>query len=753
MRKLATASLSFSAAVFLAAYILPGTWLLPVALIFALLGLSIALMRRKWLRPAVVALSFFALGLAEYALYSRATLAQAHALDGQTEEIYAVALDYPDDYPGYCRFPVRITGKNQPHFKALVYDGKKAFADIEPGQSLCFTARISAADVRYGKPYDNDLSNGIYMRLNIKGEGKILSDSRTLGSLPVYLRHSLCRRVDSIFPEDAAAFVKALMLGEKQAFYEDDGLYVSMSRAGLMHVAAVSGLHIAFLVGVLLFVFGRGKRGALICILLVWCFVLVRGCSKWAVRAAVMQTFLLLAPLLRRENDPLTSLSAALAMILVFCPFAAKSVSLQMSFGAMAGILCLSERLTRLLTPKTDEGGRRGPLAYAVGVLASSLSVTAFTMPLTAIHFSYVQVLSVFSNLLCLWAVSCCFCLAWIACALPFFGAWIAWLCTWLVRYIRFCAELIASVPFAVLYMQTRGAGLWILASYILILSGALFRRRRLARILLPGALSLALLAGLLLYTYRYYREHDIFTVLNVGQGQCICAMTGEETIVVDCGNISNPDPAGTLAGEYLLSCGRNSIQVLMLTHLHSDHADGAVRLMEMLPTETLVLPADAEDSAELREEILSCAERHGTQVLELDCPARVSTGRIGMQIYRIEGGNQGNERCLMARLTIGDTDLLVTADATQRVEKALARQEALENIDILIAGHHGAADACSESLLGEIGGRIAVVSTGYNTYGHPAEETLERLGAFGFRVFRTDLDGNVEIQAEREHG
>ena len=55
--------------------------------------------------------------------------------------------------------------------------------------------------------------------------------------------------------------------------------------------------------------------------------------------------------------------------------------------------------------------------------------------------------------------------------------------------------------------------------------------------------------------------------------------------------------------------------------------------------------------------------------------------------------------------------------------------------------------------LLEEAGGGLAVVSVGYNTYGHPAEETLSLLEKYGFQVMRTDEEGTVEICLEREHG
>lgn len=756
MRKLATASLAFSAAIFLANYCIPSEWLLYAAVLAAVIGAGTGLLRRKWLRPAVVVLLFFALGLTEYALYYRATIARAGELAGQTREICAAVIDYPEEYESYCRIRVRITDKDLPHFKAIVYDSGKSFAHICPGQHIRFEAAVSTADTLYGKPYDNEIVNGFYLRLRMKGEGEITGESFSPGALPVRVRHALCRRVDTIFPGDVSAFLKALMLGDKEALYRDDALYVSMSRAGLMHIAAVSGLHVAFLVGMILFAFGKGRRGAIIGIGLVWCFVLVTGCSKSALRAAVMQTLLLMAPLLRRENDPITSLSAALALLLVFCPFSAKSVSLQLSFGAMAGLVCFGERILHALTGRLGRKTRRGPLGYAAGVLASSLSVMVFTVPLTALHFSYVQLLSMLSNLACLWAVSVCFCLVWCACALssvPMLGACTAWICTGLVQYIRFCAGLVSRLPFSVLYMQTEGAGLWIAASYLLFIGSVLLlRRKRVLRILLPCALSLAMLAGVLFRAVFFYRENSIFTVLDVGQGQCICAMAGENTAVVDCGNTSSLENAGALAGEYLLSCGRRSIQVLMLTHLHADHANGAVRLMEMLPVETLILPADADDGG-LRAEILACAERHGTEVHELDVPAQITAGGICMQIYKLPGDRNENERCLMATLSIGDTDMLITADAPKRLERTLAAQEDLRGTDILIAGHHGSKSAGADELLAEAGGGLAVISTGYNTYGHPAPETVERLESYGYRVFRTDRDGSVEIRAGGKHG
>lgn len=756
MRKLATAALSFSAAIFLANYVFPTGWLILPAVLSAVLGAILALLRRNWLRPAAVALLFFALGLTEYDVYCRCTVGEAERLDGETIRVTGTVIDAPDVYDDYCRLRMRVEEGELKHRKVIVYDYDKTLTDAEPGLRLVFTARVRSAGTLYGKPYDNYYVNGFYEKLTIRGEAERLETRFDLRLLPVKLRLALCRRIDRVFPQEGRAFLKALMLGDKQEFYQDDALYVSMSRAGLMHVVAVSGLHIAFLVGILLFLMGNGRAGAVSGIVVVWVFVLVTGCGKAAVRAAFMQSLLLMAPILRRENDPLTSLSAVLALLLAVCPLAAKSVSLQLSFGAMAGILCFFQPIYRFLMPHYRAGSFGAVLRYAAAVLSSSLSVMAFTIPITAIHFGYVPLLSFLVNIACLWAVSACFSLAWFACLLspvPLLGPAVAWICTLLFRYIRFCAGLVAHAPFSVLYTQTKGSGLWIALCYGLLAWALLYKGKRLLRFILPAALSLAVLAAVLVRADRHYQNQDTMTVLDVGQGQCITAFAGDVTFMVDCGNTYHLDNAGEIAGEYLLSCGRDRVHVLMLTHLHEDHADGVVRLMEMLPVETLILPAETEDPDRQLPALLDAARRHGTEVVELKANASVERGRLGMDIYYVPGGIEENERCLMATLHIGETDLLITGDSPQRVERMLVRQVNLSGTEILVAGHHGSRFASSEELLQEAGGQLAVISVGYNTYGHPAEETLERLAENGYTVLRTDQNGTVELAIGERHG
>ena len=99
-----------------------------------------------------------------------------------------------------------------------------------------------------------------------------------------------------------------------------------------------------------------------------------------------------------------------------------------------------------------------------------------------------------------------------------------------------------------------------------------------------------------------------------------------------------------------------------------------------------------------------------------------------------------------MSTVSIGDYDMLVTGDVEMSVERELVREHELEDTDLLIVPHHGSKYSTSAELLEETSAETAVISVGYNSYGHPTEEVLERLSEYGGTVLRTDELGRIII-------
>ena len=130
--------------------------------------------------------------------------------------------------------------------------------------------------------------------------------------------------------------MRALLIGDKSNF--SDSFSEQVADTGVSHIFAVSGMHLSFFVSAIL-VFGRNRRW--VCALAIaaaFLFAAVTGFSASVVRAAVMQTSVLTAPLFRRENDSLTSLSASLLLLLCGNPYAVADVGLQLSFLSVLGL-------------------------------------------------------------------------------------------------------------------------------------------------------------------------------------------------------------------------------------------------------------------------------------------------------------------------------------------------------------------------------------------------------------------------------
>lgn len=752
MRKLAIVASAFSAAVFAANYLLPVNTLLIIAAVLVALGVALCIVgKRRALRVMAAALCSAALGLAVFSAHYARTGAPAKALDGDTLSLCATVLDYPEIYDDYCRVEVRFDGAAS-RLKAVLYADGDTLKNILPGQTIALTARLRAADTRYGADYDYYNAKGIYLTANAKSAITVLNSRITPASLSANVRRYIADMVDALFPTDTRAFMRSVMLGDKTALYDNMPVYTDLTRAGFMHVAAVSGMHISFLVALLQFFMGRSRRGSIVCIALIWCFVLITGSNPSAVRAGFMQSALLFAPIVRRENDPVTSLSTVLALVMLANPHAAASVSLQLSFGAMVGIYGFFDRINAALLSLVPRGQARRLWRGAISIAACSLAVMVVTVPLTAAHFGYISVLSPLMNIAALWAVSLCFCGGFVACALGavwgVMGVAGAWCVSWAARYIFLAARLISAVPFAVAYLDSGIMLLWVILCYALFVGAMFTHLNAVKRLVYPLVLcAVTFAAALGLMQYDYSRGCGTVSVLDVGQGQSICVLSGRVSVLVDCGGGAKTQRAGETAGVYLLMRGHTRLDALVLTHLHADHANGVLQLMELVDVGMILMPDEPNDDDELLADILASAKAHGTQVVYVARDMLLEADGICVDLYAPGATGDTNERCVMCKVALGNFDMLITGDAPIKAENELISTHDINDVEIYVVGHHGSKYSSGDTLLSSIGADTAIISVGYNSYGHPTQDTLERLDEYGYNIYRTDQDGRVEIR------
>lgn len=756
IRKLALACTGYCAAVFASHYLLPDGGLKSALALCIILILAAFLVSGNMRRRIIIIAVAAAVGFAHYQINSSLTVERCEPFAGEIRQISARVTDYPDERSSVTLIYVKITDEAIPNVDAVFFTYSDEFPELTPGDEICLTAKLTSAFERYGEETDTNISKGVYLCGSVSGE--IEKTGRWDGSFiyfPKYIGHALHTESGIIFPEDTSHFMKALLAGYKGDYYNDDRLYSAMNIAGLAHVVAVSGMHVAFLVGVLQSVMGRTRRSGLICILLVWIFVIMVGMPLSAVRAGIMMSMLLLAPVLGRINDRATTLSFALALILLSNPFAAGSVALQLSFGAVAGMFLFSSPLYVLMSEKLCLPRFIAPLGnYIAATLSSSLAVTVFTVPLLAVHFGYVSLLAPVMNILCLWAISLLFTGGFAICAVGLVStpaaSFLANILSYLVRYIALVVESAVKLPYAAVYTENRYVTFWIVVSYIAFAVYAVVKRRkREATVLAPAAVCIIMLIGVFALTARDARsDTGTIGIMNVGNGQSIVVTEGSSAVVIDCGSHGIVENAGSMVSSYLHARGHNTVDCLVLTHLHKDHASSVVRLLNLINVKVLVLPDNAQDTSAdgMLENILAAAEESGTRVVYITEDTDVTAGGISLAVYESSKLGKRNESGIMLTVSIGKYDMLVTGDVEKAVERELVQKHSLDDTELLIVPHHGSKYSASDELLGEARPETAVISTGYNNYGHPAQETLDRLHEYGADVLRTDELGRIVI-------
>ena len=407
-------------------------------------------------------------------------------------------------------------------------------------------------------------SRGVFALLYARGP--LTAEEGSAGSirwLPQRAVYALREKIAAIWPDgDTAAFVTAELTGDRSGMAEEDAAV--MTQAGVAHLFAVSGLHCAFLVsllGLLLPVRRRALGAGLSMAVLLFYMVMV-GLTPSVVRACIMQIFLLAAPLLRRESDGLTSLSAALLVILLADPFAAAGVSLQLSFAATLGLVCFSQRLSGFF--KGLYRGKKRPVRAVVSFVAANLSASlaamVFTIPLTACYFNTFSLIAPLSNLLIVPAAGWSFMLAFVATLAGFLWLPAARVLGWgvwaLVRYVLWMASALTRLPGHALYFSNRYLKYWLVYAYALFTACAITgeRRRKYAVAAALAAMTLLLTVGLNVRLSRCGEMNAM--AVNVGQGQCTLLYAGDQAVVVDCGSSNSYVDAGSRAADQLESMG-----------------------------------------------------------------------------------------------------------------------------------------------------------------------------------------------------
>jgi competence protein ComEC len=232
---------------------------------------------------------------------------------------------------------------------------------------------------------------------------------------------------------------------------------------------------------------------------------------------------------------------------------------------------------------------------------------------------------------------------------------------------------------------------------------------------------------------------------LDVGQGDATLIQHPDGTAVLFDGG----PPEGRVA-RLLRRAGVRRLSAVVMTHASRDHHGGLREVVEQYPVDVLLDGGDGTRDRSFRS-IAAEAVRRGARRIPAVAPLTVRLGAVRIRVLSPPRRPRGpppedpNPRAVVAIVSVGDFDLLLSADAESPTLSGLR----LPRVEAMKVPHHGSRDPGLPQVLDRLQPKIASVPVGHNDYGHPAPSTLAALRAAGVSLHRTDREGTIKVTVD----
>lgn len=409
-------------------------------------------------------------------------------------------------------------------------------SEMKPGDEVSFTAYVYPVGTDSSEIHNSFKSKNIFLgAYSLRDIAVKTPYLRPLTYYAEFVKEKIASTLSYYFSDSASGMLIAILTGDKS--YCADEVYLNFKRSGAAHIMAVSGMHLSAWVTCLLFLAGKTQehRRRLICFLgfpIIVFFLFVAEFSPSVCRAAIMTGLFLIGRLINAQTDTLNSLGFALGCILCSNPYAVYSVSFQLSFACVFAIATVALPLCEKANYLVGKHLRGDRLKRAIFCILSyvlvSISISAFTFPLSAYHFGYVSVASPLTNLL---LVPLCAPVMILSLTFVFlhsvpYLSWLIFVCTDILSgYMLLVTERIGSSALATVCTDGAQIQLWI---GIILVCGVIFLLRRLDKRYLFKAT-----ATVLLFTVAFLSLHAVERSLGVAKIRVITTENDSACLII----------------------------------------------------------------------------------------------------------------------------------------------------------------------------------------------------------------------------
>jgi len=546
-----------------------------------------------------------------------------------------------------------------------------------------------------------------------------------------------------------------MLLGEKN--FIPPALKEVFTEAGIMHILAVSGLHVGIIAMALLAflsVLRLPKKLKLITLILILImYASITGYRPSVLRATIMFIILIGGKLINRNRNLNISLFFAAFLILLLNPLILYDAGFLLSFIVTFFIINLSPILQELYSKI---------VVWIRNPLAVSTAAWIGIFPLSAYFFNKVSIISIVSNIFIIPLTGITVILGFVTFFIGMVSISLAGVIAninyLLLNLITLIAKSFSLLPFAYVYVAQPSILVIILYYLTVFFIIEMFCKKTLSQKIKKKTALIVLSITLLIIIVQIFYPADNLKVnfINVGEGDCILIEAPNKiNILIDGGGTpqSDFDVGSKIVIPYLRRKGINKIDLLILTHPHLDHLEGLLPILRRLKVDAVLDSGFICDVSEYREFISTIKEKNIPYYQTKSGDNYIFSKNMEMLILNpphtsnLDNDSDFNNHSIVVKLYYKNSNFLFTGDIEREAEKRLLVWQNRLNSDVLKLGHHGSSTSTTLEFLDKVDPVIAVITVGKNNFGHPSQKVIERLEDKNIKIYRTDENGTVIIR------
>lgn len=561
-----------------------------------------------------------------YILFKRLQFEKTYEKAENLHKITGIVISEKEEKNYYEEYILKSKTKGTYNKKFIIYV-RKGQALLKYGDKIKFRGEYLKPEGRRnykGFDYQEYLkTKGIYGSFKIKEDITIIGENQVskIFTFINEIREKIISNTNELLPKETKEIFLGLLIGKKDLISEED--IQSFKLSNMSHILSVSGMHTSYIILGLTYIlnsFSKRRRYIITIIFLIF-FMFLTNFVPSVVRAVTMAIIAIIAKLLYKKNNYITSIFLSLLILLIYNPYLIKDIGLILSFLGTLGIILFSNKISLKLEKKLNK--------KASNILAVSISAQILIFPITILNFNIFSLSFILSSFICTALVGVIIVYGFINIFLSFFllktAKFFSTVLNLLLQILILSSKYIAKVEFLNFTIKTPSIIVIILYYLCVIviqyISNLLKRprdelkmhekklimvihqtqKKKIITLLVMFIVFISMYNAIYKLIPKDFKVHFI----DVGQGDSSLIISPKgKTILIDAGEDKD------ILLPYLLDRRINKLNYVLISHFDSDHVIGLFQILQELDVKKVIISKQGEDSENFQEFIKIVKEK-----------------------------------------------------------------------------------------------------------------------------------------------